>query len=462
MGFKIDSEALAQALAMLASGTLQGNQPRSKEASLSLSSMATMYGCCGLFDLCGDNDLLSLTVVQEQFLDWLSFRANNECNQFVKLISYIGPAGTAAGTQTSGASTACADAAGVEFGTCEILLPDKGRIKRAGPVRDITMNNMKLCDLQPVYMKDGTRIDDELQWTLTLAGETIKQDLMRMVVTGNTSNTGEFDGLEVLINTGYADVRSGRLCTAMDSYVLDWDDHVMTYEHNGVHALVDYLIDIVRRIRRRARGRGGIAVGDMILQMPSYTRDCLLDTYSCWSVCPDGDVNWSNPELRAFRNSLNGGTYGDGYITVDGQPVPIITYDWHDMGQAAPYFTGDIYVLTRRIGSMPVLFGQYIDMNSPVAALSGEAGYAHYSATDGGKFLRYWKYDNECFEGTMVMRPNIYLSAPWAQARIQDVACLRPLAPLSPDPTSSYYAETALAVATCPEDYLSVSLPRLN
>ena len=128
------------------------------------------------------------------------------------------------------------------------------------------------------------------------------------------------------------------------------------------------------------------------------------------------------------------------------------------MGQAAPYFTGDIYVLTRRIGSMPVFFGQYIDMNSPVGALSAEAGYAHYSATDGGKFLRYWKYDNECFEGTMVMRPNLYLSAPWAQARIQDVACVRPLSPLSPDPTSSYYAETVLTPATCPEDYLTGAL----
>ena len=108
-----------------------------------------------------------------------------------------------------------------------------------------------------------------MQWTLTLAGEAIKQDLMRMVVSGNANTTGEFDGLERLVNTGYRDVRSARYCTAMDSTVVDWDDHIMTYTPNGTHALVDYLIDIVRRIRRRARQRGGIAVGDMILQMPS-------------------------------------------------------------------------------------------------------------------------------------------------------------------------------------------------
>ena len=41
-------------------------------------------------------------------------------------------------------------------------------------------------------------------------------------------------------------------------------------------------------------------------------------------------------------------------------------YDkWFSIGQSAPYFTGDIYVLTRRIGNVPVLWGQYVDMTQP-------------------------------------------------------------------------------------------------
>ena len=100
------------------------------------------------------------------------------------------------------------------------------------------------------------------------------------------------------------------------------------------------------------------------------------------------------------------------------------------------------------------LWGQFLDMTAPAARFAEEAGYAHYRALDGGRFLAYWKTDNECTQATLVMRPNVYLSAPWACARIQNVACQRPLNPLSADPTSSYYAEEYLAAASCPEDYL--------
>lgn len=432
-----------------------------KEASLTLSTMASMYGCCGLFEPCGSNDLLSLTVEQEALLDWLGWRANNECRQFVKLITYVGPAGTYSDTEATGAAAACDDAAGVEFGTCELLLPDKGRIKRAGPVRDLTENNLKICDQYPVFMKDGSQISDEIMWSLTLAGMALKQDLKRMLITGNAASANQFSGLQTLVNTGYVDATSGRRCSSQDSIVVNWNNALMSAAGpNGSNVLVDYLIDIVRRIRTRAAwaNLGGIATGDMVLVMPSFLRDCLLDAFTCWSVCTGNqyDETFLNTfEGRTFRNGLNGGTYGAGQIFVDGQPVPIITYDWMaiDAGHA-PNFVGDIYVLTRRVGNVPVLWGQFIDMTTPAARFAEEAGYAHYRALDGGKFLAYWKTDNECTQATLVMRPNLYLSAPWAQARIQNVACGRPLAPLSADPTSSYYAEEYLAAATCPEDYL--------
>ena len=110
MAMQIDLERLL-AVAQ-ATGALNGNTPgygpmrlpqmRGKEASLTLSTMASLYGCCGLFDPCGSNDLLSLTLDSEPFLDWMGWRANNECRQFVKLLTYIGPAGTAAGTEGTG------------------------------------------------------------------------------------------------------------------------------------------------------------------------------------------------------------------------------------------------------------------------------------------------------------------------------------------------------------------------
>ena len=443
------------------SGNVGGVAPAGisqKETSLTLSTIAPLYGCCSLFQPSGNNDLLSLTLEQEPFLDWLGWKPNADCRQFVKCLSYVGPDGTAAGSPSSGVAAACADANSVEWGACEYLLPDKGRIKRASPTRDITENNRRLWAERPLFTKDGQQISDELMWSIAMAGITTRQDLKRLVITGNHANANEFAGLQTLVNTGYRDVNNGRRCYAMDSYVLDWGSQPMTYEPNGTHALVDYLIAYIRRILQRANwsNMGEVAAGDLILQMPTFLRDCLLDTFTCWSVCP-GSTQLDSYEARTYRNSLNGGMFGHGQIFVDGRPIPIICYDWVDFGQAAPYFTGDIWILTRRIGNVPVLWGQYIPMNDPAAAFQREAGYAHYKAVDDGRFLVYWKTDNECAQATLVLRPNLYLAAPWAQARIQNVACQRPLDPLSPDPTSSYYPETNLATASCPEDYLLTS-----
>lgn len=435
---------------------------RSKEASLTLSTLPSMYGASALFAMCGASDLLSLTLEGDPFLDWLGWQANNESRQLVKLITYIGPQGTAAGNASNGAAAACDDASGVEFGKAEWMMPDKGRLKRAGPVRDLTENNRKPCNEYPLFTKDRRQITDDLMWSLTLAGTTIFQDLKRMVINGNASNANEFSGLETLVNTGYRDMNTGALVRSMDSLVTNWGSQPMTYKPNGTHQFIDYLIDTIRRIRTRAvwSSLGGIATGDQVLMMPAFLRDALLDVFTCWSVCPGAQYNETNLnslEARTFRNTLNGGLYGMGQIFVDSIPLPIMTYDWSDIGQAAPYHTGDIYVLTRRIGNMPVLWGQYVDMTQPAARFQEESGAGHYKATDGGRFLAYWKTDNECIQPVMVMRPNIYLSAPWAQARFVGVGAVRPLAPLSADPTSSYYAESNLGLATTPEDYLVTS-----
>lgn len=458
----VDLDQIARMASML--GALSGNGAgaRSKEASLTLSTLGSLTGCCGLFVDPSNTPMLSLTMQDEPFLAWLGWRANNECRQFVKMLAYTGPAGTAAGTEGTGAAAACDDAAGVEFGTCEVLLPDKGRLKRSGPTRDLTENNRKLWSEQPVYTLDGKQITDNLVWSTVLAGRVVYDDLKRMVITGNASSANQFEGLQRIVTTGYVNVTDGTRCTAMDSIVVNWANHIMSYKLNGTHTLVDYLIAIIRRIRQRITwaSMGGVALGDQVLMMPTFLRDCLLDAFTCWSVCPGAQYNEANLntlEARTFRNTLNGGTYGQGQIFVDSTPVPIVTYDWQAVSSVAPYFTGDIYVLTRSIGNgtIPVMYGQYIDMNDPATAFAEQSGVGHYKATDGGRFLWYWKTDNECVQPTIVFRPNIYCSAPWAQARIQAIACAGPLNPLSPDPTSSYYAEEYLHTAYCPEDYLT-------
>jgi len=417
------------------------------EKNMTVSPLLPLLGGQSLFTPCGNRDLLSLALPTDKFLDWLSFRPNNEVNQIVSMISYIGPAGAAGGTAQSGAIAACAEAPGVEYGVCEILLPDKGRLARSGPVRDLTENNRRLCDSRPIFFKDGTRVTDELTWSALMAGAVVRQDLKRLLITGNPNLAGQFAGLQALVNTGYTDLRSNRRCYSMDSIVVDWNNLPMTAKPNGVHSFVDYLVDVVRRIRDRCANHGEIAPGDMVLMLPSYVRNELLDAFTVWRIKPDDESVLDSYEARAFRDTLNGGLYGHGQIEVDGIPVPLISFDWGPISTSGPYFVGDVYVLTRQIGTLPILYGQFIDMNDPVAAFREHAG-DKYRATDGGRFLVYWDTDGTCTKLTVLFRPNIYLAAPWAQARLQRIGVRRPLAPESPDPLSRYYAESYLVPAT--------------
>ena len=61
-----------------------------------------------------------------------------------------------------------------------------------------------------------------------------------------------------------------------------------------------------------------LGVGDMILVMPTFMTQCLLDAYTCWSVCPGGgtiDYNFMNTfEGRRYRDALNGGLFGFGGV----------------------------------------------------------------------------------------------------------------------------------------------------
>ena len=156
-----------------------------------------------------------------------------------------------------------------------------------------------------------------------MAAEVILQDLKRYTITGNAGTPGLYDGLQQLVATGYTD-SSGRVCTAMDSLVVDWNGNDMngagggaiTWNGNAVNGapnLVDMLLDVFRRIRTRImwapRLSNGLNVGDIILVMPTFLTRCLLDAYTCWSVC-DGaeynEVNMNTHEARRFRQGLMG------------------------------------------------------------------------------------------------------------------------------------------------------------
>lgn len=439
---------------------MAGYNVRQRAGDLSIeSSPATPFGCCGLFDLCSDDDVLSLSMDENPFLDWLGFRASTVCKVHRSFITWVGPEGTAAGTAGGGyLSDPCDDPDSYEYGECDFEIEDFGRLRRAGPTREAN-KPLRLCENEPRWRLDGSPVTRESEWDALMAAEALEQDIKRMTITGNATTGGQYDGLQQLVSTGYTDT-SGRRCTSMDSIVIDWNGNDVNgngggaISHNGnaingTPNLVDMLLAVFRRIRSRLRMAprlsNNLRVGDVVLVLPADFTHCILDAYTCWRVCEGSqynEVNLASLEARQFRNNLMGGTFGDGRIFLDSFEIPLLGYDW---GLINGPTTFDMYMLTGQVGNMKTLYYEYLDQRT-ADSLGGKL-----MPMETGRFLQWVESDETCYTQRLEIKPRIISWAPWSNVRLQDIVCTPYLDPLSPDPLeTSFFPEGSLSVAACP------------
>lgn len=416
----------------------------------------SIYGCTGLFDICSDADLMSLSMAgADQFLDWIGWEGTDVCEIIKSFVSWVRPAYSTGSPTVGYVSDPCGDSNGVEWGKCDFRLTDFGRLRRHTPVRDITKAGLRLCEAQPRYRLDGTLITDDLEYDMRIVTEGLLQDLRRYIVTGSKLTGGLFDGLERLVNTGYQDTL-GHECSMMDSIVVDWNandfdgGNGITWNGAAVantYGFIDVLMAVFRRIRTRLSWAPSLAAplreGDMALVTTSNNIQCILNAFTCWSVCPGvqySEANLNTFDARNFRDTLNGGMFGAGTITIDGFRIPLIAYDW--ALQKGPT-RADAYLLTRQVGGVRLINGQY---NNLTIAAQKRPGW--YDATDGGRLLTWVNSEQTCDQREVEMQPRLLMWAPWAQARFVDIKCNQPGGVISPDPTeTSFFPETSFFIA---------------
>jgi len=405
-----------------------------------------IFGCEALFDICTDAALMSLSFEgTAPFLDWIGWEKTDVCVIKKAFINFVRAENTGQDAKSAGwLADPCADPNSFEVDYCDFTLTDFARLRRESPTRDITKSGLRYCDVQPRYRLDGSQITNQREYDFRMATEVLLQDLKPMIVEGNKATSGQFSGLELLVKTGYTDA-DGSLCPAMDSIVIDFNDNDMdggdgiTWNGAAVantYGYIDLLQAAFRRIRHRIRMAPALAaqrmrVGDMILLLPEDFAGCVLDSFTCWSVC-DGDlVGIGSFEARNFRQQLNGGAFGAGKITLDGFEIPIMPYDWGLINSGQTF---DSYLLTGAVGNVKIIQGQFNDLTIAASERADK-----FSATDGGRFLNWAEDRHTCEVQVVEMQPRLLMWAPWAQARIQDVVCDVPGGVLSADPWNTYF-----------------------
>jgi hypothetical protein len=238
----------------------------------------------------------------------------------------------------------------------------------------------------------------------------------------------------------------------------------MTFNGNALAATFD-IVDVLGAANRRINQRIGwspvlrsqtLRIGQKVLLMPNDWIECLLNFYTCWSVCRDGStvdsVNLDSLEARDFRRGLEGGIFGDGEIMLGREIIPILGHDWELIKGPK---TADMYLLTLGVGTQRFWFGDLLSAANALANINAIRSNMEvaggYFSTDGGRILGKQDFTNLCSKIKLWMTMRLFCRAPWAQLRIQNVQCESPFGVLSPDPLeTSFYPMTSFSSAVCP------------
>lgn len=417
-----------------------------RDTDLTPDTLINPYGCNGLFDPCGDGDLISLAMCgADPFMDALGWRSSNLCRIIKQYLTWVGP--TSAVGQNPGGYTpdgivtdCCEDRKPVSWQTCEWEMENFGHLGNSGGAVCL-YDDLKECEGMPdQFMLDGTPITSNLQFRATIASQVILQTLRWMIKNGNATTKGHFDGLDRIITTGVLD-RKGQPCPALDSIVVDWQagcyagagtstwtDGRGTVAIPEGYSIVKLIYTLFRHLSRRRSmapmlNSQGLQNGDFFIAGSSDQLECLRDCFVCETMCGGSteqniQIVINQKESREFyMQQLTGaGNYfGFGSVSYKGMTIPLIETD---------ILGDDLYLLFRKVGNVPLLWGEYQDTASlDLSRIPGN----HFRSSDGGRFLHYTQTDNTCVQEVTDFRPRIRYDGRFMQARIAGFTCDTPV-----------------------------------
>jgi len=284
------------------------------------------------------------------------------------------------------------------------------------------------------------------------------QALSPMVYTGNPVNNNgqayrEFRGLQLLVNTGFADAFTNTACPALDSDLKNFSYGDITTA--TAPSFMQVLEMAHYYVRNNARGQRLDPVTWVCVMRPELWQlaSSLLPYQSIIATLMNAgfpnatnySVNIDGASLVEERNAIRQGMV----ITLNGENVRVVVDDGipesnnANNGNLDPaQYASDVYLLPLRyLGGRPAMRIDYKDyrfINGEIEATNDLIG-AFYEASPDGRFSINVVQDGRCFKIQVETEPRIILKTPQLAARIQNVMYVPHQHLREPDPSGHYF-----------------------
>lgn len=288
------------------------------------------------------------------------------------------------------------------------------------------------------------------------------RDYARNVYTGNAVTTAgsqgyvQYNGLDQQIKTGKRDARTGQLCAAVDSLVLDFNGTSINSSGGTVYALLANAMNNMERLGEQL----GLDV-KWVFTMRYGAWLTLTNVWPC-IYATTGCISGANivrtqslEEATAMRDEIR----RTRMLPIEGKYYEVVVDDTITETIAAGGVVGtyqsDMYLLPLTVNGQPSLYWEYFDMNAEAVAAAGRmAPGGYFDVLDNGRFLfSRLSPTHTCVEVEIVERPRVILMTPFLAARLQNLRYTYSIHEREWDPNSPYFLNGGVPASPLPYFY---------
>lgn len=338
-----------------------------------------LYNTGGFWSGCTDTVIADVATGGSKIVQWLPTRGVNNVMSKVAHLAWVGP------ENYDGSETYMDYLAGLaQEDECGYGPADDWNgfeyshsgysVSRSSPTLKPHHWGGKYCETQPIMRvagnNAGINISTDAEWALAKAGIGLENHMNWNVIYGDPAVANySYDGLDKIIRPGWVAAHADGPGQVVFSDPIFIDGTSLTSEQE----ILNKIKFMVRKVRQRAKDRGyTLTANDYAIFMPSAHWGRISEAIAAGALVTGQNTSTTTIFLTPEDYSrelerVRSGFFGEGYIVVDGIPVPVITEDLLGSNVTLPDTTpgvvGDIYVLTRFFRGITILEHQYLNWN---------------------------------------------------------------------------------------------------
>jgi len=343
-----------------------------------------------------------------------------------------------------------------------IRLQDAGQFVNRGESVDLNLIGNPFSDIaKPIQVDPAQMFRSKWAKAVLELINAFNRDYCSLVFTGNPANTPnsqgyiEYNGLDVIINTGYTDAVTHQACPAADSLVvnslsgLNVQSNGSTYVNTIVEALD--LLDYTANRMYLGPIEWAFVMKRGLFRALTEIWPCTYRTYRCYTAAPNDDAQIvldgnAMAELVVDMRKKQ-------YLLIDGKQIPVIIDDCLSelfINNALPgggLWESDFYLLPMNSPAFTdtdgmITYMEYFDYRAPGAAqdIVKSANLQWYSqiSTDGRYLILNETPTYGCFNVSAWQRPRLIDRAPFLSAKFNNARYQKMFNERSPFPGNPY------------------------